>query len=168
MFGYDFSPILVPTWEILCSEKTLTYRLLSDVMKFLWLLNSTVNEVDIMVHFTFNLIFTDSVLWFSSLYHGANNTSRPETFRRTLKTAEAWCLQQIMPKGSEGDPMLRQTAGRPLKQQTIRTGLRGECSYLSGEWPSPGCFLPNEPDFRGSNPGKFPGGPVLRILGFHY
>lgn len=64
--------------------------------------------------------------------------------------------------------MLRQTAGRPLKQQTIRTGLRGECSYLSGEWPSPGCFLPTEPDFRGSNPGKYPGGPVLRILGFHY
>ena len=50
----------MPTWEILCSEKTPTYRLLSDVMKFLWLLNSTVNEVDIMVHFTF--IF--NIYWF--------------------------------------------------------------------------------------------------------
>lgn len=111
------------------------------------------------------------MLWFSSLYHGANNTSRPKTFCRTLKTAEAWCQQQIMPKGSncpEGDPKLRETAGRLLKRQTFRTGLSGGCSCLSGEWPSPGCFFPTEPDFRGSNPGKFPGGPVLWILDFHY
>lgn len=91
------------------------------------------------------------MLWFSSLYHGANNTSRPKTFCRTLKTAEAWCQQQIMPKGSNcpgGTPSLeRLQAGCPATniQNRIEWRVQLFVSYDGPPW-----MFPTEPGFRGS------------------
>lgn len=66
-------------------RKAPTDKSLSNVMKFLWLLNSTVNEVDIMPHFAFNYLLM-SMLWFSSLYCETNNTSfRTQAFLQAPK-----------------------------------------------------------------------------------
>lgn len=150
----NLSPILVPTRKTWHSEKTPTYRLSSNVMKFLWRLNSTVNGVDIMLHFAFNEIFTDVnvavfffVWWSQSQCFQASNILGPWKPHRPLD------IRLMLPNGSncpEAGPYSGRFQATVLEGLNVRTGGREEGQPW--EWGSPGCCLSNWTPLRSSQP----------------
>lgn len=64
---------ILHTWKILQSGKKLSIKLFSNVIKLLWVLNLTVNKVDIITlcRHLIKLLFI-LILWFSFVYSRAN------------------------------------------------------------------------------------------------